>query len=200
MQRETTSADLAALIGSRICHDLISPIGAIANGLELLSMSGGPTGPEMDLITDSADNAGARIGFFRIAYGAAGSQTLSSADVQAVLDAITAGGRLLVDWQISDAQPRGQVRLAFLALQCCESALPLGGTVTIGIDGDQQWCVAGHGGTINTPPELWDVLASGRAPEVTAATVQFALLADLIRQDDRALAVTCDDSTVAIRF
>ncbi len=56
------SPDLAALIGSRICHDLISPIGAIGNGLELLSMAGAG-GPEVALISDSVSNANARIRF-----------------------------------------------------------------------------------------------------------------------------------------
>jgi histidine phosphotransferase ChpT len=64
--------DLAALVSSRICHDLISPIGAINNGLELLNMSGAsPVGPEMQLICDNVKSASARIRFFRIAFGAA---------------------------------------------------------------------------------------------------------------------------------
>lgn len=64
MNKPHTRAELAELVGSRICHDLISPIGAIANGLELLTMSGTSSGAEMDLIADSAGDAGARIGFF----------------------------------------------------------------------------------------------------------------------------------------
>ena len=63
------NVNIGALIGSRICHDLISPIGAINNGLELLSMSDERDGPEFDLITESVGNASARIRFFRIAYG-----------------------------------------------------------------------------------------------------------------------------------
>ena len=63
--------NIAALIRSRICHDLISPIGAIGNGVELLTMSASAGGsPELDLIADSVHNANARIRFFRIAYGA----------------------------------------------------------------------------------------------------------------------------------
>ena len=70
-----TELDLAALISSRICHDLISPIGAINNGLELLGMSGQSLDtPEMSLINESVQNASARIRFFRIAYGAASEQ------------------------------------------------------------------------------------------------------------------------------
>ena len=59
--------DLAALVGSRICHDLISPIGAIGNGLELFLMDTAG-GPELALITESISHAKARIRFFRVAY------------------------------------------------------------------------------------------------------------------------------------
>ena len=65
--------DLAALIASRICHDLISPLGAIGNGVELLAMEPGGTRPEMALISESVANANARIRFFRICFGQASS-------------------------------------------------------------------------------------------------------------------------------
>jgi histidine phosphotransferase ChpT len=67
----TDPIDLAALIGSRICHDLISPIGAIGNGVELLMLDGAGHGPEMALIAQSVTHANARIRFFRVAYGIA---------------------------------------------------------------------------------------------------------------------------------
>jgi histidine phosphotransferase ChpT len=65
------ATEIAALIASRICHDLISPIGAIGNGMELMALSSGQeqSSPELDLISQSVENANARIRFFRIAYG-----------------------------------------------------------------------------------------------------------------------------------
>ena len=72
--------DLAALIGSRICHDLISPIGAINNGLELVAMSGDVMSQEMELIAQSVENASARIRFFRVAFGSAGGQLIDRAE------------------------------------------------------------------------------------------------------------------------
>ncbi len=65
--------DLAALVGSRICHDLISPIGAIGNGVELVLLDAAVGGPEVTLIADSVSHANARIRFFRIAFGATGA-------------------------------------------------------------------------------------------------------------------------------
>jgi histidine phosphotransferase ChpT len=66
--------DLCALIGSRLCHDLVSPVGAIGNGVELLSMEGAgapmPAGAaELSLVRESVENAQARLRFFRIAFG-----------------------------------------------------------------------------------------------------------------------------------
>lgn len=76
-------SDLSALIGSRICHDLISPLGAIGNGLELLQMSGASESPEMTLIADSVTSANARIRFFRIAYGdAVQNQMIKGAELR----------------------------------------------------------------------------------------------------------------------
>jgi len=61
----TISTDeLSALLGSRLCHDLISPIGAISNGMQLLEMTTSPT-PEVELIRQSVDNVNARIRYFR---------------------------------------------------------------------------------------------------------------------------------------
>ncbi|MEX0338830.1 MAG: histidine phosphotransferase family protein, partial [Arenibacterium sp.] len=126
-----STVNLATLIGSRICHDLISPVGAITNGLELLEMSGSMDGPELELISDSVQNAGARIRFFRIAYGMASDQMLGRLEVTSVLKDISAGGRLRFDWRPDAPHPRALVRLAFLALQCCETAMPYGGGVRI---------------------------------------------------------------------
>lgn len=131
---EHSNADLAALIGSRICHDLISPIGAINNGLELLDMTGMAGGPELDLIADSVDHAGARIRFFRIAYGAAGDQMLGAPEVSAVLNDLSQGARTRFRWMPETPQQRGDVRLAFLALQCVETALPHGGEGVVEVE------------------------------------------------------------------
>ena len=83
MTRDTD--DLTGLIGSRICHDLISPIGAIGNGLELLEMRIGSS-EELALVSESCRNANARIRFFRIAFGAAGAgQTIPGQDIASIL-------------------------------------------------------------------------------------------------------------------
>ena len=147
--------DLVALLGSRLCHDLISPLGAIANGVELLTLSGLVAGPEMSLIVESVDNANARIRFFRIAFGAAQpGQMLERREIASVLAGVNTGGRMTVLWQIDGPQPRAEVKLAFLCLQCLELALPWGGRLTVG-RGNGGWTVATEEGRLRPLPAQW---------------------------------------------
>lgn len=194
------NANLATLIGSRICHDLISPIGAINNGLELLTLTGGAQGPEMDLITDSVGNAEARIRFFRIAYGASGDQMMGPTEVISVLDDVGRGRRLTTLWLPTVPQPRSLVRLGFLALQCCETAMPYGGTVRVLVE-DGVWTIVGTTEKLKFDADLWAGL-SGIAPQanITPALVQFALLPVVAHEQNRQISVQHDDTQVTLRF
>jgi histidine phosphotransferase ChpT len=194
-----SNVNLASLIGSRICHDLISPIGAITNGLELLDLTGGVQGPEMDLIADSVGNAGARIRFFRIAYGAAGEQMMGRPEVVSVLEDLNRGGRLNVAWGPLEAQSRGEVRLAFLALQCVETALPYGGDVRIMVE-DGTWTATGKAKKLNVDQGLWDSLSGKGTTEITPALVQFALLPAAAADLGRKVQMACDETGITLRF
>ncbi|MBI6630027.1 histidine phosphotransferase family protein [Pontibaca salina] len=189
---------LAELIGSRICHDLISPIGAISNGLELLELTGASNGPEMDLIADSTSNASARLRFFRIAFGPADHQKIGRNEIVSVLDDITKGTRLAVHYVPIEPQPRSFVRLAFLAMQCCETAMPLGGSVRIEAE-NGHWSISGTAEKMNLDPTLWGHLKGGQAA-VTAAQVQFALLPLHATDMNRALSVETRENGVSLHF
>ncbi|MEP2717169.1 histidine phosphotransferase family protein [Pseudophaeobacter sp.] len=170
------TANLAALIGSRICHDLISPVGAINNGLELLAMSGAMAGPELELISDSVLNANARIRFFRVAFGAAGDQQMGRAEVVSVLDDIGKAGRMKFQWDHAEGCSRSEVRMAFLAALCMETALPYGGLITMSCEGG-KWTVTGEGRKVAVDAPLWCHLdGSDTDMAVTPAQVQFAML------------------------
>lgn len=196
----SSSVNLSALIGSRICHDLISPIGAINNGLELLGMSGDQSGPEMDLIHESVGNASARIRYFRVAFGAAGEQTMGRSEIMSILKDVMAGARLDVAWGPMDAQPRSEVRLAFLALLCVESAMPYGGRIEISED-NGRWLLHGHADKLNIDAHLWDVLVTAQAPEdLRPAQVQFALLPLIASDMRRRISTETSASTVKLRF
>ncbi|AVO39487.1 histidine phosphotransferase family protein [Pukyongiella litopenaei] len=196
-----TNVNLAALIGSRICHDLISPIGAITNGLELLDLTGATQGPEMELIADSVGNAGARIRFFRIAYGRADDQMISRAEIVSVLDDMGRGGRLRVDWSPADPLPRSEVRLAFLALQCFETAMPYGGTVCVDSRAG-RWRMVGEAGKMTMDAALWAIFDGAPPPDpVTPAQVQFALIPQVARDLGRRMSYSRDsDHRLVLEF
>lgn len=197
---EDKPAGLSSLIGSRICHDLISPIGAITNGLELLDMAGATSGPELSLIGDSVGNAAARIRFFRLAFGFAGAEEVSAADVIAVLADLQKGSRLRVDWRVSGPAPRQEVRLAFLGLMCLETAMPYGGDVVLRRD-EGIWRLSGKAPRLQINDALWsDLTADTTSVAITPATVQFALLRDGVPEAGRRLTAQLRDSEVRIAF
>jgi len=123
--------DLAATIGARICHDLISPIGAISNGLELLALAGGPESPEMALITESVRCANAKVRLFRVAFGSAGTSTpISTAEVREILNDAYSDPRLKIHWEITAPVPHPDLQLLFLLTLCTEKLAPFGGNIS----------------------------------------------------------------------
>ncbi len=194
------TANLAALIGSRICHDLISPVGAINNGLELLEMSGAMAGPELELISDSVLNANARIRFFRVAFGSAGDQQMGRAEIVSVLDDISKAGRLKFQWNHGEGCSRSEVRIAFLAALCLETALPYGGMISISCEAG-KWTVAGEGRKINVEAPLWGYLdASDASANLTPAQVQFAMLPVAAQEAERKIGFDHTEEKITVWF
>lgn len=129
--------DLAALLCSRLCHDLLSPVGAMNNGLELLADE---TDPEMqkrclDLLTDSAKSAADKLKFFRLAFGAAGGFGLAvdPADARHVIEPlVTASGRTQLDWAVPpEMLPKRAVKILLNLAFIANEALVRGGTLSI---------------------------------------------------------------------
>lgn len=193
--------DLAALLGSRICHDLISPIGAIGNGVELLMLEGGPAGPEVALISESVAHANARVRFFRIAFGAAGAdQRIGRSEVLDILAALTRGGRVAVDWQGPADLSRREVKLAFLLILCLETGLPQGGQIAVS-RGDSRWQLSGEGPRLRIDPDLWEVLSNPAATaEIGPAQVHFLLVQDEVARQHRRLTVETGETAVRLAF
>ncbi len=197
----TNQPDIAALIGSRICHDLISPIGAIGNGVELLMLEGSVKGPEISLISESVANASARIRYFRVAFGAASAQQrIGRAEVTSILSDIFRGGRLSVDWQSPADLARAEVKLAFLLMHCLESALPLGGRITVDHT-DGHWQMSAFASKTRPDPALWDILSGAATPaDISAGHVHFALVPQELSRVNRALTVEMTETSIRLRF
>ncbi|ARU00755.1 histidine phosphotransferase family protein [Yoonia vestfoldensis] len=194
--------NLASLVGSRICHDLISPIGAIGNGLELLALTDGDPGAEMELIADSVQNASARIRFYRIAYGAASAdQLLGSADILPVISVLARGGRFTYFWQVAEPRPRREVRCALLLLQCFEAAMPVGGDIHVSVI-DNRWVLSAESLRFTIDPGLWDSLANGGDASYvySAAQVQFALLPDMLHEAERDVQIKMSSDRIVASF
>ncbi|WP_431299017.1 histidine phosphotransferase family protein [Tabrizicola sp. BL-A-41-H6] len=193
--------DFAAMIGSRICHDLISPIGAIGNGVELMQMDNEGSSPELALIAESVANANARIRFFRVAYGVASSdQRIAKTEVISILTDITRGTRLIYAWNTPADLSRREVRLAFLMLQCLETAMAYGGRVQVDRD-DNGWRMAAEAPRLKLDAALWDAIAQQEAPaELGAGHVHFGLVPGELDRQGRSLIVDIKETTIRLSF
>jgi histidine phosphotransferase ChpT len=196
----TDKIDLAALVGSRICHDLISPIGAIGNGVELISMEGSVKGPEMLLISESVAHANAKIRFFRVAFGAASSdQRIGRNEVASILSDISHGSRIQIEFDAPADLQRRDVKLVFLMLLCLETALPFGGKVIVERS-EQRWLLRAAAVKLRTDPALWDCLVGPVTTEISPAQVQFLLVPDEIRRQHRRLTTEIGESEIRLSF
>lgn len=194
------AARLVALAGSRIAHDLANPVGAIANGVELLGLTGLDGSPELALIAQSVENASARIKLFRIAFGAAGDgQSLYAGEVAGPAAALLQARRIALDWPAPGRIGRREAKRVGLGLLCLETALPRGGRISVS-DGADGWTLAAEGEPLTAEPALWNILA-GRAPApetLTPAQVQFALLAIEAASQGRPVGVCRDPERLTL--
>lgn len=126
------------LLSSRLCHDLISPVSAIGNGVELIEEMGGDMLDDaLALIGDSARRASGRLSIFRIALGTAGGQAgLEPADVLRALEAAFDGGKvsLSVDPPVAErlgTMPDGAGKLLACLVLVAEETVPFGGRIDV---------------------------------------------------------------------
>lgn len=146
--------DLASLLCSRLCHDLLSPVGAMNNGLELLADE---TDPEMqkrcmDLLTESARSAADKLKFFRLAFGAAGGfgSAVDPADARAVITPLVTGsGRTTLEWGVpAEFMPKRAVKILLNLSFIANEALVRGGVLSIAAEnrgGEQEIVISARG-------------------------------------------------------
>ncbi|GHD12052.1 histidine phosphotransferase ChpT [Tianweitania populi] len=173
-----SAPDLAALLCSRVCHDIISPVGAINNGLELLD-EGGADEDAMNLIRTSARNASARLQFARIAFGAAGSagMQIDTGDAQAVATAYLANEKPDLVWNGPRALlPKNQVKLLLNLILISIGTIPRGGKITVTLedtDSKPRFSLASAGPMVRVPPKFLELHSGGRPEEpIDAHSVQ----------------------------
>ena len=159
--------DLSALLCSRICHDVISPIGAIVNGLEVLEDDNDPSMREfaLDLIRKSARTASARVQFARIAFGAAGSAgaSIDLADAEKVSRAMFADEKTQLTWSAPPALfPKNKVKLLLNLVVIASNAIPRGGAMDVRVTGEgdaPSFVLRAKGGYARIPPHVEALIA-----------------------------------------
>jgi histidine phosphotransferase ChpT len=133
--------DLAALLCSRVCHDLISPVGAVINGLEVLEDDNDQETKTfaLDLIKKSARQASARLQFCRLAFGAAGSAgaAIDLANAESVARGLLEDDKIKIKWNLPRAlSPKNLVKLLLNLLILAAQTIPRGGSLTVEPAGD----------------------------------------------------------------
>ena len=153
-----TGPDLAALLCSRVCHDIISPVGAINNGLELLD-EGGADADAMDLIRTSAMNASVRLKFARLAFGASGSvgASIDTGEAEkAVRDFAVAEKKTEITWTGPRAiVAKNRVKLLLNLFLVAYGAIPRGGSIDVTLDYpefDAEFRLTAKGRMLRVPP------------------------------------------------
>ncbi|HEX8841614.1 MAG TPA: histidine phosphotransferase family protein [Sphingomicrobium sp.] len=164
------AADLASLLCSRLCHDLMSPVGALNNGIELLADE---TDPEMrekclELLADSARASANKLKFFRLAFGAAGGfgEEIDTFEAQAALEGVFGPEkRIELGWMVAgDKLPKGAAKLLLNLALLAGDALVRGGRLDVGAenrDGEVELVIRAEGPRILLDPALRQTLTTG---------------------------------------
>jgi len=173
--------DLAALVSSRICHDVINPVAAIANGLEMLGEEQDQAMREaaMELIRKSAAQASAKLQFARLAFGAAGSAgaEIDLRDAEKVSREFVQGsGKHQLAWQGPPVTlPKNKVKLLLNLVALGVGALPRGGTVGVNIQGTPSevgFTVTAKGDTARLTDQVKSLLLGGNGVAIDSHSIQ----------------------------
>ncbi|WP_337267586.1 histidine phosphotransferase ChpT [Oryzifoliimicrobium ureilyticus] len=170
--------DLAALLCSRVCHDVISPVGAINNGLELLD-EGGADADAMDLIRTSALNASVRLKFARLAFGASGSvgASIDTGEAErAVRDFAAAEKKTEISWSGPRAIiAKNRVKLLLNLFLVASSAIPRGGSLDVTLenpDGEAKFSIVAKGRMLRVPPKFMELMNGHLEEAIDAHSIQ----------------------------
>ena len=179
------SVEFASLLASRLCHDLLSPIGALNNGIELLADEQDPEMRErcLELLADSANASAAKLKFFRLAFGAAGGfeDQIDTREAETAIEGLLGThGRVTLEWLVADpvmSKPRMKVLLN-LALIAAD-ALVRGGKLTVGAEGDEI-VIRAEGERLVLDPELKAALLGKTSAEALTPRAAAAWLVHVL--------------------
>ena len=184
--------DFASLLCSRLCHDLLSPVGALNNGLELLADETDPAMRErcMDLLAESARTSANKLKFFRLAFGAAGGfgEMVDAREAKTAIEGLFAANkRLTIAWMVEDPMlPKAAIKVLLNLAMIAGDALVRGGTLDIGGEsngGQVEIAIKIEGPRILLDPELRRTLVDGEGAEgVTSRAAAAYLVHTMVEQ------------------
>jgi histidine phosphotransferase ChpT len=204
----TAAIDFASLLCSRLCHDLLSPVGALNNGIELLADE---HDPEMrarclELLSESAKASANKLKFFRLAFGAAGGfgETVDTREAHAAIEGLFGDNhRIAIGWMVEEpVLQKTAIKVLLNLALIAGDALIRGGQLDIGAEvsgGQVEIVVRGDGPRIVLDPELRSALAGGRdeLPITPRAAAAFLVHA-LVTQGGGTLQVSPPDAEVLL--
>jgi histidine phosphotransferase ChpT len=177
--------EFASLLCSRLCHDLLSPIGALNNGLELLADETDPAMRErcMELMAESARTSAAKLKFFRLAFGAAGGfgEAVDTREAQQAIEGLFGETkRLQVNWMVEEPMmPKAAIKVLLNMAMIAGDTLVRGGSLDIGSEANEnaiEIVLKVEGPRITLDEELRSTLVEGQASEAITPRAAAAFL------------------------
>ncbi|WP_112662806.1 histidine phosphotransferase ChpT [Microvirga flavescens] len=202
------SLDLAALLCSRVCHDVISPVGAIVNGIEVLEDENDASMRDfaLELIGKSAKQASARLQFARLAFGAAGSAgaSIDLGDAEQVTRGMFQDDKISFSWSSPRLLfPKNRVKLLLNLIMIAVGAIPRGGSIAVAVTGDAEACefvLKSKGMNARIPPHAEGLLAGEtETGTVDAHGIQTYYAGMIARASGMKVALSVDGDEVTIR-
>lgn len=202
----TNDTEMAGILCARICHDLGSPLGAVANGVDLLRQIGGNSGSEeIEILGRSAERAAALLRFHRLAFGVVRDpESVTSRDeLRRLADAVLAGPRVAIRWTGAEAPPleTTAARLAALMLLAGRSALGAGGALQVVLPaaGGLPVAVIAEGASVALSDARRRWLRGAPGPLPDAPEVEFALIPGAAKAAGARVELVEGEGRVALR-
>ncbi|MBX9796355.1 histidine phosphotransferase family protein [Sphingomonas sp.] len=200
--------DFASLLCSRLCHDLLSPVGALNNGIELLADEHDPEMRQrcLELLSESARASANKLKFFRLAFGAAGGfgETVDSREARAAIEGLFGeNGRVKIGWLVEESVlPKPAIKVLLNLSLLAGDALVRGGTLDIGAEHAAdtiEIVVRGEGPRIILDAELRNALSGGGDQGIVTPRAAAAyLVRALVEENGGTLQVSPPDAPILL--
>ena len=202
---QPSDLELAALISSKICHDLIGPVGNINNGLEILDDEDDPSSRDyaLDVIRNVTETASARLQFARFAFGATDSAgaKIDLTTAEELSRGLIGNGKHKLAWRGLKGQiAKDKAKLLLNLVAIAPTAIPRGGDIVVEIGGTlaaPSFAVHCHG-TSARPPQYLAEFVNGPAPAISALTIQAYYTVRLAMASRMRLAIVKDGADVLL--